>query len=127
MIHKAGCHCGAVKLEFEAPKTMEMLLCNCSICDIHGFQHIQVPQEDVTFLSGKDRLTQYSFGSHIAKHTFCSICGVKPLYQPRSHPETYSINYRCIEPGTLEISTTIKFDGRNWEDNVASIRPESLD
>lgn len=122
MKHKASCHCGAVKIVFEAPKSLEMLLCNCSICDVLGFQHVMVPKEDVSILSGKDQITTYTFGSHIAKHMFCHICGVKPLYQPRSHPENYSINFRCIQGGTLSISNTIEFDGQNWEDNVKDIQ-----
>ncbi len=122
MKHKARCHCGIVKLEFEAPPSVELLLCNCSVCDMSGYQHINVLHNKVTFISGEDHLTTYTFGSHIAKHMFCQDCGVKPLYQPRSHPNHYSINYRCVEKETLSISNTVEFDGRNWKKNIMSIQ-----
>ena len=125
MKHKAGCHCGAVKFEFESPEAMPLTLCNCSICDKTGFQHIFVPHEDLTFECGQDLLTTYTFGSQTAKHTFCPICGVKPLYQPRSHPDKYSVNYRCVATGTMTISETIDFDGQNWEKNIDSLHKKT--
>ena len=125
MKHFGGCHCGAVKFEFEAPERMSLTLCNCSICSKTGFQHIFVPHSDLTFLKGQEHLKTYSFGSHTAKHTFCPTCGVKPLYQPRSHPDKYSVNLRCIDEGTLTISETIEFDGQNWENNIDSLKKKT--
>ena len=125
MKHIGGCHCGAVKFEFEAPEAMPLTLCNCSICDKVGFQHIFVPHDNLMFLSGKKELQIYTFGSHSAKHSFCPTCGVKPLYQPRSHPDKYSVNYRCVEPGTLQISETIEFDGQNWEKNIHALHEKT--
>ena len=71
MKHKASCHCKAVKLEFEAPAKVELLLCNCSICEAAGYQHINIRHENVNIICGEDQLTTYTFGSHIAKHMFC--------------------------------------------------------
>jgi len=123
--HKGECHCGAVKFEFEAPEMVSVTLCNCSICNKTGFQHVFIPHEDLVFLSGEDHLKTYTFGSHTAKHTFCPTCGVKPLYQPRSHPDKYSVNLRCIEGGTLAISETIEFDGQNWEKNISDLHDKT--
>ena len=123
--HRGGCHCGAISFEFEAPAQMSLTLCNCSICDKTGFQHVFVPHKALTFHSGKDHLTTYTFGSHMAKHTFCPTCGVKPLYQPKSHPDKYSVNLRCIEEGTLTISETIEFDGQNWEKNIDALHKKT--
>ena len=125
MKHKASCHCGAVRFEFEAPKAVDVTLCNCSICRRTGYQHIFIAHKDVTFLGGEDYLKTYSFGSHTAKHTFCPTCGVKPLYQPRSHPDKYSINLRCVEAGTLSIAQTIEFDGQNWEKNISDLQDKT--
>jgi len=114
-----------VKFEFEAPAEMSLTLCNCSICNKTGFQHIFVPHADLIFLNGQVHLETYTFGSHTAKHTFCPTCGVKPLYQPRSHPDKYSVNFRCIDEGTLTISETIEFDGQNWEKNIDSLHKKT--
>lgn len=124
-VHNGGCHCAKVRFEFEAPAVITMTECDCSLCSMTAYQHIFVPQEDVIFLSGKADLTVYTFNTETAKHMFCKHCGIKPLYIPRSHPNDYSINLRCIDPGTLIVSETIQFGGANWEDNIAGLRDKT--
>ena len=34
---------------------------------------------------------------------------------PRSNPTGFSINVRCLDPGTIEAVRVSHFDGRNWE------------
>lgn len=120
--HKGGCHCGAVSFKFEAPREMSVTECDCSVCHMSGYQHVFVPQEDVTFLSGEENLGVYTFGTHTAKHMFCKTCGIKPLYIPRSHPECYSLNLRCIAPGTLTVNETLVFSGQNWDENISALK-----
>ncbi|WP_409433002.1 GFA family protein [Litorimonas sp. RW-G-Af-16] len=119
--HSGGCHCGAVSFHFQAPSAQTLLLCNCSICEMAGYQHVNILQKDVQ-ISGQDNLTLYTFGSHQAQHLFCKTCGIKPLYIPRSHPDHYSINLRCVTSGTITITDTVHFDGQHWEANVAKIK-----
>ena len=110
-----GCHCRAVRFEAEVPDAVEILDCNCSICAATGFRHLIVPHADFTLLSGRDALTSYRFGTGAAEHLFCRICGIKSFYQPRSHPDAWSINLNALDdPGALQI-TERSFDGRNWE------------
>jgi len=125
LTHKGACHCGAVSFEFKAPPSLPMTLCNCSICELSAYQHIFVKHKDLTFLSGQDHLTHYSFGTGMAQHMFCKTCGIKPLYQPRSHPDSYSVNYRCITSDSLEISETIDFDGQNWDQNISGLHDKT--
>ena len=84
---EGGCHCGAVIFSAEVPVAVELLDCNCSICSLTGFVHLIVPHGDFRLLSGGDALTGYRFGTGAAEHLFCSRCGVKSFYQPRSHPD----------------------------------------
>lgn len=119
--HSASCHCGAVAIHFTSPKTLQMTECNCSICRRTGYQHVFIPQEQAR-VQGEEHLTQYSFGTGAAKHYFCKICGIKPFYVPRSHPESYSVNLRCLDAPSLTISETITFDGQNWEKNIDTLR-----
>ena len=94
--------------------------CNCSICSMTGFLHIIVPHEDFELVSGRDALTGYRFGSGAAEHLFCSRCGVKSFYQPRSHADAWSLNARCLDqPVALAIEP---FDGREWETAKANLR-----
>ena len=90
-----------------------------------GYQHVFVPQDDLRFICGQDALALYTFNSHKAQHLFCKTCGIKPLYVPRSHPDSYSVNLRCITPGTLEISERIDFDGQNWESNIKALKEKT--
>ncbi len=89
------------------------LECNCSVCSMTGFIHIVVPHGDFTLERGADVLTSYRFGTGAAEHLFCSLCGVKSFYQPRSHPDAWSVSAYCLdERPELEIEF---FDGREWE------------
>jgi hypothetical protein len=110
-----GCHCRAVRFEAEAPRSVEILDCNCSICAMTGFRHLIVPHDDFELLSGRDQFTSYPFGTGAADHLFCSVCGVKSFYQPRSHPRAWSLNLNALDdPTQLQIEVRA-FDGRNWE------------
>jgi len=120
--HKGGCHCGRVRFEVVAPATLEVSDCNCSICSKSGYLHLIVPADRFKLVSGSEVLTTYSFNTHTAKHLFCSICGIKSFYVPRSHPDGFSINARCLDPGTVEKIIVKAFDGQNWELQFAKDR-----
>jgi hypothetical protein len=115
-----GCHCGAVQFEAEVPELpVPALDCNCSMCSRTGFLHVIVPHEDFELITGRDALTSYRFGTGAADHLFCRTCGVKSFYQPRSHPEAWSVNAHCLdEPVELAVE---KFDGRNWKQAAARL------
>jgi len=95
--HTGGCHCGRVRFEVIAPAKLDVADCNCSMCSKCGYLHLIVPADRFKLISGRDVLTTYSFNTHIAKHFFCSVCGVKSFYVPRSHPDGISVNARCID------------------------------
>lgn len=113
---KGGCHCGAVRFRFAVPsRDVELLDCNCSMCSRSGFLHLIVAHADFELLTSKSALTSYRFGSGAAEHLFCSTCGVKAFYQPRSHREAWSVNYRCLDREHGLVPTIRTFDGQNWE------------
>jgi hypothetical protein len=111
-----GCHCRAVRFEADVPRAVEVLDCNCSICAMTGFRHLIVPHEDFRLLSGAETLTRYRFGTGTADHLFCSVCGVKSFYQPRSHPAAWSVNLNALDDVSVLEPTIRTFDGRNWEE-----------
>ena len=116
---QGGCHCRAERFEAEVPREVELIDCNCSICAMTGFRHLIVPHGEFTLLAGKEALTSYRFGTGAADHLFCSLCGVKSFYQPRSHPEAWSVNFNALDEGPDLIVTARDFDGRNWEQAAA--------
>ena len=116
-----GCHCGAIRFEAEVPAEVELLDCNCSICAATGFRHLMVPHDRFRLLAGANNLTSYRFGTGAANHLFCSICGIKSFYQPRSHPDAWSVNLNTLDrPHGLTV-TARAFDGRNWEQASAEL------
>ncbi len=114
-MHRGGCHCGAVRFEVEAPAVIEAYECNCSICTKTAFLHLIVPESRFQLQAGADALTTYTFNTGVAQHLFCRHCGVKAFYRPRSNPDGWSVNARCLDPATVERLVLKHFDGRNWE------------
>jgi centromere protein V len=125
MRHTGGCHCGRVRFELFAPAELEVSDCNCSICAKSGFLHLIVPRAQFQLLSGAEQLTSYQFNTGVARHLFCAVCGVKSFYVPRSHPDGYSINARCLDPGTYTSMHVTPFDGRNWERAIGGLPGEA--
>ena len=116
-----GCHCGAVRFEAELPDQIEAQACNCSMCEKLGFIHIIVPESRFRLSQGAEAITTYTFNTGVAKHTFCKVCGVKSFYRPRSNPDGWSVNARCLDDReSLNIEIGL-FDGRNWETHAASL------
>lgn len=121
--HKGGCHCGRIRFEVDAPADLLLDECNCSVCSMVGYQHLIVPKSDFRLIQGEDHLTTYEFNTGVAKHYFCSHCGIKSFYVPRSHPDGISVNARCLENDTVASVTLEPFDGRNWEQNRHKLAP----
>ena len=116
-----GCHCGAVRFEAALPARVEAQSCNCSMCAKTGFVHIIVPESRFRLTQGAERLTEYTFNTGVAKHLFCSACGVKSFYRPRSNPDGWSVNARCLDDVEgLDIHIEA-FDGQNWEAHAADL------
>ena len=113
--HQGGCHCGRVRFEVRAPSTICVSQCNCSICSKSGYLALIVPRDRFTLHSGEEYLVEYTFNTRTAKHLFCSVCGIKSFYVPRSHPDGMSVNARCLDPGTVDEMTIKAFDGQRWE------------
>ena len=116
---EGGCHCGAVRFKFSAPAALPVIACNCSICAMTGFRHVIVPHADFMLRSGGQDLVEYRFNTRTARHLFCGNCGVKSFYQPRSHPDAWSVNFNCVD-GAVAGEVT-DFDGRNWEASIGRI------
>jgi hypothetical protein len=118
--YEGGCHCGAVRFRVMVEK-YEAIECNCSICTKKGFLHLIVPAENFTLLKGDNYLTNYQFNTGTAKHLFCKNCGIHAFYRPRSHPNGFSVNLRCLDEDLLKQFQIIPFDGKNWEKNIDKI------
>ena len=123
--HRGGCHCGAVAVAVEAPAHLTVSECNCSICRMSGFLHLIVPQARFRLLRGAEALSEYRFNTGTARHLFCRSCGVKSFYVPRSNPDGYSVNLRCLDRSTVAGVTIEPFDDEDRAASEAKIRHRS--
>ena len=117
MIHSGSCHCGRVRFNVEAPEEIQATECNCSICSRTGYLHLIVPKSRFVLLQGAEHLSSYIFNTGVAKHLFCKVCGIKSFYIPRSNPDGYSVNVRCLDNATIRKITIVAFDGKHWEEH----------
>jgi hypothetical protein len=120
--HRGGCHCGAVAFEVDAPARITVSDCNCSICRMSGFLHLIVPRTRFRLLRGAESLSTYTFNTRTAQHLFCRRCGVKSFYVPRSNPDGYSVNARCLERATIAQLLIEPFDDNQRASSEARIR-----
>ena len=121
VVHRGGCHCGRVRLEVDAPARIDAIECNCSICRMTGFLHLIVPASRFRLMQGADVLAEYTFNTGVARHRFCRVCGVKPFYIPRSHPDGIDVNVHCLDAATIESIAVTPFDDANREAETKAI------
>ena len=95
---KLKCHCGAVEAEINIRENFEKILrCNCSLCKRKGAIMSLVKNEDFTITKGSNKLRLYQFHTKVAKHYFCSECGIYTHHNPRSNPNLTGFNLACID------------------------------
>jgi len=123
--HRGGCHCGAVRFEVLAPASLVVWDCNCSDCRMRRNIHFVVPAGALKFIvderggeGGAEALAEYRWGTGVARHYFCSRCGVTPFYKPRSNPDGWAVTFQCLDGGTANEVEVRRFDGVHWEDFI---------
>ena len=109
------CHCGAIEAEINAPDPLEKILrCNCSLCKRKGAVMSMVQNKDFQLIKGKDKLKLYQFHTKVAKHYFCSLCGIYTHHIPRSNPAMIGFNLGCVdEIDTFNLKNIPVNDGHN--------------
>eukprot|EP00960_Hanusia_phi_P054473 762669-Hanusia_phi.AAC.1 len=96
--------------------------CNCTVCYMRRNTHFVVPLSRFRIIQGEECLTTYRYNTQVAKHTFCSTCGISCFYYPRSNPDGVAITLWCLDRRIVEddeFDVEIRnFDGLHWEDNI---------
>ena len=93
--YEGRCHCGAVRFSTHLDLD-EAIVCDCSICTRKGSIVVRVEEADFELTTPIDELSLYTFNKGIAKHYFCPTCGIHAFHRPRSYPELWAINIRCL-------------------------------
>ena len=112
---KLKCHCNSVEAEINILENFDKnLRCNCSLCKRKGAVMSMVKNEDFKIIKGEDKLKLYQFHSKVAKHYFCSICGIYTHHNPRSNPAMTGFNLGCIdEINIFDLKNIAVIDGQN--------------
>jgi hypothetical protein len=94
--YRGSCHCGKVKFEVDADID-HVRACDCSICRRRGALLHRVEERDLRVLTPLEDLSLYQWNTRTAKDYFCPTCGILPFRRPRTAPEKWSVNVRCLE------------------------------
>ncbi len=113
--HNATCHCGEVELELSLPEGIEEpRRCNCSICRRKGAIAGSIKLENLRIVKGEAFLKCYEFNTKVAKHYFCSNCGIYTHHQRRINPTECGFNIGCLEGvNPFDLSEVLLSDGVN--------------
>jgi len=99
--YQGSCHCGQVRFEVEADLD-HVRVCDCSICRKRGALLHRVDEDQFRLLTPLADLTLYQFHTRTARDYFCPTCGILSFRRPRTAPEQWSINVRCLEGVDLD-------------------------
>jgi hypothetical protein len=105
--YKGSCHCGKVQFEVSADLD-HVRICDCSICCRRGALIHRVEEQDFRLLTSIEDLTLYQWHTKTAKDYFCPNCGILPFRRPRTAPQLWGVNVRCLEAVDLS-SIPIKY------------------
>jgi hypothetical protein len=93
-----SCHCGAVKFRVKLLDGLRKpVRCNCTMCRMKGAVMVFAPLGSITVIQGEDMLASYEFHSKVAKHRFCSKCGIHLFHQRRLDPDQYGVNVAVLD------------------------------
>lgn len=110
------CHCGAVEFEVRNEEPLaDLRRCNCSLCRRKNAIMATASHSEFTVTKGADKLSVYQWNTGIAKHYFCSVCGIYTHHSRRTEPTNYGFNVACIDEIDLHSLTNIKsVDGQSF-------------
>lgn len=95
-IYSGSCHCGAIRFEIDTEIT-DLYTCDCSLCSKKNALMTSVHESRFKLVAGEDKQTLYQWNAKIARHYFCSVCGIYPFHRKRSMPDHYGINVRALD------------------------------
>lgn len=110
--HSAKCHCAAVQFHITSDLA-EFTTCDCSLCTMRGAVMVKVPDADLTVTAGEGALTLYQWNTRIAKHYFCSNCGIYVFHNKRAAPDHFGVNVRCLTDVSITDAPIRATEGEN--------------
>lgn len=94
--YHGSCHCGKIRFEVDL-EVDHVRVCDCSICVKRGALLHRVPDSALRILTPLREATLYQWHTRTAKDYFCPVCGILPFRRPRTAPDLWSVNVRCLD------------------------------
>jgi hypothetical protein len=119
-----SCHCKSVQFEVDLLDGLTTARrCTCSFCRMRGAVAVSAAVGKLRILTGEARLSLYTFNTGVAKHYFCSVCGIYTHHQRRSNPNEYGVNVACLEGvSPFDFTEIVVMDGENHEKDTGKSR-----
>ncbi|WP_312796760.1 GFA family protein [Tianweitania sp.] len=96
--YQGACHCGAVRFRVHLSEGLRSARrCTCSLCRMRGAVAVTANTGALEIIAGEEALTLYQFNTKVARHYFCSHCGIYTHHQRRSNPSQLGVNVACLE------------------------------
>ena len=96
-----SCHCGDVKFEVDMDLD-HVRVCDCTLCRKRGALNHRVANSALRPLTPLEQLTLYQWHTMTAKDYFCPRCGILPFRRPRTAPDLWTVNVRCLDGVDLD-------------------------
>ena len=109
------CHCESVAIEIPFNGSFSKLRrCDCSFCSKRWAVVASVSVDELRVIRGQEKLTLYQWNTKIAKHYFCSSCGIYTHHQRRSNSNEFGVNIACFPNVDVRDYMNVPYvDGRN--------------
>ena len=120
-VWEGSCHCGAVQFRIEADIT-DVYRCDCSLCRMKNVPMTSVHEDQFTLVSGEDVLSEYRWNTGVARHFFCSKCGIYPFHKKRAMPDHYGVNVNCLHGFDLSTVGVRQAEGKSMSVNPDGAR-----
>lgn len=95
---EGGCHCRAVRFRVTLAQGLATAgRCTCSYCRMKASISVTVADQGFRLLRGADHLGTYRFGSGVAAHHFCTLCGINTHHHRSSVPGQVAVSAACLD------------------------------
>jgi hypothetical protein len=112
--YRGSCHCGRTRFEVDLDLD-HVRVCDCSICVRRGALAHRVQDSKLRLLTPLEDLSLYQWHTKTAKDYFCPVCGILPFRRPRTAPELWTVNVRCLEDVDVDAIPVRRVSGKTLD------------
>jgi hypothetical protein len=107
-----ACHCGGVRFRVRLKDGLRTARrCTCSFCSMRGAVAVSAAADGLEITAGADLVTEYRFNTGVARHFFCSRCGIYTHHRRRSNPNEFGVNVACLGVSPFDFEALEVYDG----------------